>query len=241
MAREGHIQEPESVRLIYKGIVVMTNKIKSSKEQGQAIMEMCICLVPILVVLLGMIFVSGLGIANIRAFIDAKENAEIASRYSNAVGGSGNNIYYWDYGDPDDEGDGYPFTDDDQIINFYQANAENSMDGLMHSQLNDSAYSDSQNPNMQMNEQYIFMATSSFTSNGDNFAQTPPSSMLVAADLVEGKADSNFNDTFFDLSEFSANGSGNFNILGIEFESIDLRNMRANTVYYPAMPTQGQL
>ena len=205
-------------------------KTKTSREQGQAIVEMCICLIPIMVVVLGMIFIATLGVANIRTFINAKENAEIESRYSNAVGGSGNNIHSWDYGDPSNGGDGYPFTDDDQIIDFYQANSETNTISLINSQLNDIVNSESQNP--QPGEEYIYVPTAYLNRGSDyNFALTPPSTMLDAADLVEGQADSDF-------INFNDYGVISFNLLGIDFESIDLQDMRANKVYYPAMPAQ---
>jgi len=226
----------ESGLRVYKGISVMKTKIQSPKEQGQAIVEMCVCLIPILVIMLGMIFISGLGISNIRAFIEAKGNAELASRLQGAIGGAGDNIYFWDYGDPNENGDGYPFTDDDEIVNFYQADSDYSTEAIMYSQLNESVYSQSQSAALSTAEQYIYLPTASLPHVSNNFSQGPPETMLDAANLVQGKADSNFNETYFiDPDDFSGDGSGSFNVFGIDLEGIDLRNMRANTVYFPAL------
>jgi hypothetical protein len=236
------------VQVVYKGIFTMKNKIKSSKQRGQAIMEMCVCLIPILVVLLGMIFISGLGISNIRVLIEAKGNAEYDSRLPNAVGGVGNNIHHWDYGNEDpnnpDDGDGYPFTADDQTVDFYQAGADAGTEALMSLQLNNQEYSYSVSPNIKEEEEYIFMPTASLPYAGSNLSQNLPDSMLAAADLVSGTVvDSGFNKVFtLDSKHTDADEIKDLNLtfthlFGIEIDSIDLRNMRANTVYYPALPT----
>ncbi len=196
-------------------------------------MEMCVCLIPILVVLLGMIFVSGLGISNIQAFIQAKGNAELFSRSTNAVGGSGNNIHHWDYGDPDNEGDGYPFTADDQTVDFYQAGADTGTEVLISEQLNDSMYS------AEIIQDYLFMQTDRLPTTIDNFALNIPDSMLAAAELVKGTADSNFNNVFTlkNDDEVQSLKFSFTHLFGVEIDDIDLRGMRANTVYYPALPT----
>jgi len=205
-------------------------------------MEMCVCLIPILVVLLGMIFISGLGISNIRAFVKAKGNAELASRSVNAIGGSGENIHHWDYGEDEDEGDGYPFTADDQTVNFYQAGSEYGTETLMEMQLN--MIQDSESLSEGDNSKYIFMPTSLVPYASDNFAQNLPDTMLAAAELVVGRADSNFNNVFtlnsnhMDDNEIQSLNLSFTHLFGIEIDDLDLRDMRANTVYYPALPTQ---
>ncbi len=212
----------------------MKNKIKSSKQQGQAIVEMCVCLIPILVILLGMIFVSGLGISNIRALVQAKGNAELASRAQNAIGGSGDNIYCWDYGDPDDadnEGDGYPFTADDKIRTFYNNGSEYGTEALITEQLNNSEHSVSRDSN-----DYYFMPTTSLVSIDNNY-----DTMVTAANLVEGRADNNFNSVFTLDSNTESTRDLKFSfthLFGVEVDDLDLREMRANTVYYPALPAQ---
>lgn len=196
--------------------------------------EMCVCLIPILVILLGMIFVSGLGISNIRAFIQAKGNAELASRSQNAIGGSGDNIYCWDYGDPDDaddEGDGYPFTADDKIRTFYNNGSEYGTEALITEQLNNSEHSVSRDSN-----DYYFMPTTSLVSIDDNY-----DTMVSAASLVEGRADANFNNVFTLDSNTENVRDLKFSfthLFGVEVDDLDLREMRANTVYYPALPTE---
>lgn len=230
------------VRVVYKGIFTMKNKIQSSKQQGQAIMEMCVCLIPILVVLLGMIFISGLGISNIRAFIEAKGSAELASRSRNAIGGEGNNIHHWDYGDEDpnnpDDGDGYPFTADDQTVDFYEAGADAGTETLMDLQLN--MIQDSESLTEGENSEYIFIPTASLPYAGSNFSQNLPDSMLAAAELVSGTVDSDFNNVFTLKNDDNVQSLklSFTHLFGIEIDSIKLHKMRANTVYYPALPTQ---
>ena len=212
--------------------------MKSSKQQGQAIIEMCICLIPILVVVLGMIFIAGLGISNIRTFIQAKGNAEYNSRLSNAseVSGAGDNINYWNYGvyDPEDpfsidkDGDGLPFTDDDKANTF---NPDDNTFGIDNTeQLNNPEYSESRDSN-----DYYFMPTTSLVSIDNNYG-----TMLAAAGLVEGTADSGLNNVFT-LSH--TDNAGNLkltftHLFGIEVDALDLSGMPANKVYYPALPTE---
>jgi len=205
-------------------------------------MEMCVCMIPILVVMLGMIFISGLGISNIQAFIQAKGNAELSSRSAGAVGGEGNNVHHWDYGDPDNEGDGYPFTADDQTVDFYQAGADAGSETLMDLQLN--MIEGSESLSEGENSEYIFMPTASLPYAGDNFSQNLPDSMLAAAELVKATADSDLNKVFTldsrytDADEIRSLNYTFTHLFGVEIDDIDLRNMRANTVYYPALPTQ---
>lgn len=238
----GQGPEPESARRICKGVVTMKNKIKSSKQQGQAIMEMCVCLIPILAILLGMIFIAGLSISNIRMFIRAKGNAEILSRSDNMVGGAGASIHHWDYGDGED-GDGYPFTADDRIVDFYRAGAESGVETLINEQLNGPEYSYSESPDIEEGDEYVFMPTALLRAD-NNFARDLPGTMLAAAELVEGMADSDLNKVFTIDSRYFSNGEikkFNFSftyLFGIYIDDIDLRNMRANTVYYPALPAQ---
>jgi hypothetical protein len=217
----------------------MKAKVQFSMERGQAIMEMCICLIPILVVLLGMIFIAGLGISNIRAFVQAKGNAEILTRSANITGGDGTLIHSWDYGNPDQGGDDYPFTADDQIITFGLSEEGAGPETLINNLLNMSEGSES-----FVNNEYIFSSTASLPILDDNFAQDIPATMLVAATLVRGFADSDLRKVFtIDPNEFSSDEIKSFNLsftslFSIEIDDIDLINMPANTVYYPALPSQ---
>ena len=205
-------------------------------------MELCICLVPILVVLLGMIFISGLGISNIRALIQAKGNAELLSRTSNIAGGAGESIFSWDYGNTEENGDGYPFTADDKTVSFTEANdAESGSGTLMDLQLNMVQGSESLTEND--NSHYTFMPISSLPGANDNFAQDIPETMLAAANLVEGTANNNLNkvSTLTSNDSLSSDEIKSFNLsfthlFGIDISNIDLQNMRANTVYYPVLP-----
>ena len=207
----------------------MRNKIKLSGQKGQAIVEMCICLIPILVVVLGMIFIAGLGISNIRAFIEAKGNAELAARSQSAVGGAGNSILCWNYGDTDNNEDGLPFTADDKMISIYDVDSEYGTEALVTDQLNNPEYSQSIDTN-----EYYFMPTTSLLNIDANYK-----TMLDAAELVEGSASSNFNNVF--TLDSRTKNVGNLkltftHLFGIEVDDLDLREMRANKVYYPAMP-----
>jgi len=205
--------------------------IGKRKHCGQAMVEMCICLIPILVVMLGMIFIAGLGISNIRAFIEAKGNAELASRSQNALGGSGDSIYCWNYGDTDNNEDGLPFTADDKIVSLYDVDSEYGTEALVTDQLNNSEYSQSEESN-----NYYFMPTSSLVSMDGNYE-----TMLGAAELVEGSASSNFNNVFTLDSRTENVGDLKLtftHLFGVEVDDLDLRNMRANKVYYPALPTE---
>ena len=220
--------------------MIKKTKIKTKYQKGQAIMEMCICLIPILVVLLGMIVISGLGISNIQAFLQAKANAEIASRNINAVGGAGQTIHSWDYGDPVQDGDGLPFTADDQPVNFSQVNAERNTQAIAEQMLNRPYYSEF--PDYYLDTGSI-LPQNPFNVPQDmnyNYAADIPSNMLAAAALVSGTANTNLN-TVFTLgadNDETRNITPAFTALfGINLEDIDLASMKANTVYYPAMPT----
>lgn len=211
------------------------NKTKTKYQKGQAIMEMCVCMIPILVVLLGMIVISGLGISNIQAFLQAKANAEIASRNINAVGGAGEAIHSWDYSD-----DGLPFTADDEAVNFSQVNAERNTQEIADIMLNRPYYSEYPGYFLETNS---ILPENPYNIPQDmnyNYAADIPYNMLAAAALVSGKANTNLNTVF----TLGANNGETRNItpaftalFGIDLDDIDLESMKANTVYYPAMPT----
>jgi hypothetical protein len=215
----------------------MKRKIKlSGREQGQAIVEMCVSLIPILMVMLGMIFVSGLCISNIRAFVTAKATAELNSRSDSAIGEDGNNISCWDYGE-----DGYPFTADDKRVYFWQTGNESDIGVIAGLMLNENTGSEA----IESGE-YSFMGVSNLPYPTDNnFAQALPDDLLAAAELVSGEADSDLNSVYtIDSDEFSSDEITSLStafsrFLGISIEDTDLREaMReANTVYYPVIST----
>ncbi len=195
--------------------------------------EMCVCLIPILVIVLGMIFIAGLGISNIRAFIEAKGNAELASRSQSSVGGAGDSIFYWNYGDTDNNEDGLPFTADDKIVSYYDVDSDYGIEALVTDQLNNSGYSRS----MYSND-YYFMPTTTLINVEDNYE-----TMLATAELVEGQADSNFNSVFTLDSNTENVGDLKLSfthLFGIEVDDLDLREMRANKVYYPAISNSSE-
>ncbi|MDD5596523.1 MAG: hypothetical protein PHV82_01180 [Victivallaceae bacterium] len=222
-------------------MVKITNSYKiklSGRQGGQAVIEMCVCLIPILVILLGMVFISGLCISNIRTFVSAKGNAELLSRSDDTSGGEGDNIYCWNYGEDEDE-DGYPFTADDQPVYLTQAGDDTNLQTIIDRQLNESLDSEA----VESGE-YAFLSAASLPYITDNnFAQSLPDSMVAAAELVSGKANSSLNNVFtVDSDEFSSDEINSLNasfsrLFGLETGNINLRNMRANTVYYPVTPT----
>jgi hypothetical protein len=105
---------------------------------------------------------------------------------------------------------------------------------LISEQLNDSIYSE------KTTQDYIFMRTDRLPTTIDNLALNIPNTMLAAAELVKGTADSNFNNVFTlkNDDEVQSLKLSFTHLFGVEIDNIDLRNMRANTIYYPALPTQ---
>ena len=79
---------------------------KTKNESGQAIAEMCIGLIAVMIVFLGIFFISSLGIDNVRTLISARESAD-RGVYSS----SPSRITEVKYGD-----DGIPFTGDDVYL-----------------------------------------------------------------------------------------------------------------------------
>ena len=69
---------------------------KRSLQQGQAVVEMCVCVVAVLVVFLGLIYVGGLGLSNIQRLLKAKTNAETSSKPKDN-GGDSEDMFAWDY------------------------------------------------------------------------------------------------------------------------------------------------
>jgi hypothetical protein len=69
---------------------------KKYSLEGQAAIEMCVCVIAIVVVFLGLIFVGGLGISNMQDLIKAKSSAEAHSRISDKAWDS-DDISAWDY------------------------------------------------------------------------------------------------------------------------------------------------
>lgn len=70
--------------------------LHDNQQQGQAVVEMCVCIIAVLVVFLGLIFVGGLGLSNIRHLIKAKTNAETNSKPNDNTGDS-EEMFSWDY------------------------------------------------------------------------------------------------------------------------------------------------
>jgi hypothetical protein len=217
-------------------------KHEFANQKGQAIVELCVCLIPILVILLGMIFIAGLGISNIKTFIQAKANAEILSRSNSVVGGDGQTIHHWDYGQPEYGGDGYAFTADDRIVDFAESGTSFETRAQVDSSLNNQSWSESISGNERVN--YTFMPLSALPGTADNFSQDIPATMLAAAELVSGTADSDLSKVFTieESDYFSPHEIRSFNfafgqLFGIEVDDIDLHRMQANTVYYPLIKT----
>ncbi len=77
-------------------------------ERGQAVTELVVSLIGILVVFLGLLLISALGIENVRNVIEARAAADRAASSGYVGGDRGQYIIDWDYGP-----DGIPFTADD--------------------------------------------------------------------------------------------------------------------------------
>ena len=207
------------------------------RQHGQAIVEMCVCLVGVMAVFLGLIFVSGLSISNVQTLFSAKINAETSSR--NALGGgAGQSINYWDYGN-----DAVPFTADDAPV-FLDTSADR---GYFLNMLNDTGLSESNNPNSAKYQQYIF--------SQDNYSKIPqvvnsnftvnfPDLYVSAADLVMSEGDQNNkvytlkSNQYNTATQVEDLSTAFYRLFGIRIQDIDLNKM--NRVYMPAINAGSQ-
>jgi hypothetical protein len=212
-------------------------------QSGQAIAEMCIAMVAIMAVFLGLIFVGGLGISNIQTLLRAKSNVDNYSRSSNPAGYGGDNIYAWDYGSEQRNGDGLAFTVDDQAI----SNSNAVVDGvplanegrtLIMAQFENQEYSES-----VVTAKHIYTPVSDL---GDyvqgNYTRNLPEMFLESANLTSstGAPDTQIftiNSRQFSAQEINKMKDSFAKLFGVKPDNIDLQNMRSNTVY---MPVQNQ-
>jgi len=209
----------------------------ANAQGGQAIVEMCICLVGIIAVFLGLIFVSGLSISNVQTLFSAKINAETSSRNAQS-GGAGQNINYWDYGN-----DAIPFTADDAAVA-----QDNSADkGYYSNLLTDTSLSESNDPNSAKFQRYIFspdnyskipqVASSNFTVNF-------PDLYVGAADLVGAEGDQNTKvytlkaNRYNTATQVDDLSTAFYKLFGIRTQDIDLNKM--NRVYMPVISNGAQ-
>ena len=92
---------------------------RRSEQSGQATMELAVLLIAFTAMILGIIFVGGLGIARNEALLEAKAAAEVSSRTAAASVQTGGNEYLgWSYTSLDLYGDGsssIPFTAGDVV------------------------------------------------------------------------------------------------------------------------------
>lgn len=206
-------------------------------QNGQAIVEMCICLVGIIAVFLGLIFVSGLSISNVQSLFSAKINAETSSR-NTLSGGAGQNINYWDYGN-----DAIPFTADDAAV----AQDTSADKGYYSNLLTDTSLSESNAPDRAKFQQYIFspdnyskipqVASSNFTVNF-------PDLYASAADLVVAEGDQNTKvytlkaNRYNTATQVDDLSTAFYKLFGIRTQDIDLNKM--NRVYMPVINSGAQ-
>jgi hypothetical protein len=204
----------------------------SAKAQsGQAIVEMCVCLVGIMAVFLGLIFVSGLSISNVQSLFSAKINAETSSRNAQS-GGAGQNINYWDYGN-----DAIPFTADDAAV----AQDTSADKGYYSNMLTDASLSESNDPNSAKFQRYIFspdnyskipqVASSNFTVNF-------PDLYVGAADLVGAEGDQKNKVYTLTVTQVDDLSTAFYRLFGIRTQDIDLNKM--NRVYMPVISNGAQ-
>ncbi|MFA7230217.1 MAG: hypothetical protein WC071_03005 [Victivallaceae bacterium] len=208
---------------------------KLNQEHGQALVEMCVCLVAIISVFLGLIVVAGLGISNIQTLLRAKTNAEYSSRGGTPAGNRGINIFAWDYGDTNNGGDGIPFTADDQSITASQGNA-----GSYYQQ----QFNGQENSESQISNQYTFTPASSLGdyANASNFAKNFPDLFVEAANLTSatGASDRGIftlttNQNFNSAAQLEALYDTFYGLFGIRLSEVNLQQMPANTVYMPVI------
>jgi hypothetical protein len=209
-------------------------KLADKSETGQAIVEMCIGIIAIMAIFLGVIFISGLSISNVKIYLEAKNNAEYFSRSGTGVSGAGSAIYTWDYGDytiGDSTIQNLPFTANDQIVSVSLNNA----DSVFNDQITNSSYSYS-----EVDGSYIYLPISSLPPEvRNNFTGNLDLLFLMAADLVSSSSSSN--ESFYTLnSDIIGNRREieqlklNFgNLINIQIDEIDLQQMEANKVYMP--------
>ena len=101
----------------------MTGK-RRFRRHRQALTELAVSLVAILIVISGMLLIAGLGIRNVWNVIHARQEAERKSRdgFSST---EGNDIRFWSYGN-----DNMPFTRDDAAVSSAQDVSGNFLDEL---------------------------------------------------------------------------------------------------------------
>ena len=205
---------------------------KNNRESGQAIAEMCISLIAIMVIFLGVIFIAGLGISNVQLLISAKETAEESAR-DDKEGGRGNYIKYWNYGN-----DELPFTADDYAINV----GNHDTGTVLNSSLDDETYSTGLNYyndyfyNKGHNIPYKFMPVSGTSVYHESiFASMDLARFFVsAADLVESSIhyDIDGDKNIYDVEQLKLNLG---NLIHVNLDAIDLEKM--NKVYMPKLPS----
>ena len=216
----------------YLKVENMCNYLKNSRliagknDAGQAIVEMCIGLIGIMVIFLGLIFIAGLSISNVKIYLSAKNSAEYLARNSNGFSGAGDAIYSWNYG-----ADNLQFSADDQV----EYVPENDAETTFGSQISDRTYSEG-----EIDGSYIYMPVDSLHLGAvDTFMAGLDSLFLSAADLV--RSSSSYDESFYTLNSDIIGNSReieqlklNFgNLINININEIDLREMRANQVYMP--------
>lgn len=206
-------------------------------DDGQAIVEMCVGLIAIMVVFLGVIFIAGLSISNIKIYLGAKNNAEYASRNDTSVGDAGVAIYSWDYGDytiGDRTIRDMPFTNKDRIIGV----PVNDADNVFNAQITSSHYSYG-----EVDGSYNYIPISTLPPEvRNNFTDNLGVLFLTAADLV--RSSSSDNESFYTLNSDIIGDRReieqlklNFgNLINVDINKIDLQQMKANQVYMPKLP-----
>lgn len=108
----------------------------NNRESGQAMVEMCVGLVGILMMIIAIILISGINITNIKMLQESKSNAEVS-----ALGADVDNlavrpdINYWNYGQNE-----IPFSGNDQAV--YVSNSES---GVVENALQSGDYSQANN------------------------------------------------------------------------------------------------
>ncbi len=90
---------------------------KRKKQGGQALAELAVCLIAVVVCFLGILLVGAVSQARVSNVIESRSDADANQMNSNAVQSHAQNISYWDYGGKQDiRMPAVPFTADDRPV-----------------------------------------------------------------------------------------------------------------------------
>lgn len=207
---------------------------KTLKNQhGQAIMEMMVMIIAVVVCMVGVLAVVGLGIGNIDLLMCGKTTADLKA-YNQVRGYDGREIHTWRYTVFDDKKNKVeiPFL----VKDAYSRQADNLVG--VHAKLNDENYSDAEDTS------YLFNNYSVFTDEtGINFANTETYFSAAAASNLHEGACSAVSGCCNKCS--SCSSSSMYQVLSIllngEIDISRLEKAQSNKVYIPSMKIREEI